>query len=287
MSRNSVHQKLSIFEYTDFRAYLRDLCHFLKTSQRSFSFRLFSRAAGFSSPNFLKLVMDGKRNLSSESIEKFAKAFKLNKEEADFFRTLVHFNQAKTHTEKTHFAEKLLESRPYRALHPLKPAQYAYYSTWYLVPVRELIDTRGFREDPEWIARQLDPPITVSEARKALETLQALGMIGRNKEGRLIQKDAVLTTDDEVASASVAQFHREMIKKASESIDRFSGELREISSVTMSLSETGFRQAKEIVQRMRKDLLELAGRDMAQNAVYQFNFQLFPVSQKQKEEGGS
>ena len=46
---------------------------YLKATKPQFSYRYFSRVAGFSSPNFLKLVAEGQRNLSPKSIAKFAK----------------------------------------------------------------------------------------------------------------------------------------------------------------------------------------------------------------------
>ena len=49
-------------DYDDYRAYLSELIQFLRTSKRGFSFRRFSKRAGYQSPNFLKLVIDGQRN---------------------------------------------------------------------------------------------------------------------------------------------------------------------------------------------------------------------------------
>jgi hypothetical protein len=41
---------------------------YAKEQDRFFSHRFFARKAGFSSPNFLKLVMSSQRNLTHESI---------------------------------------------------------------------------------------------------------------------------------------------------------------------------------------------------------------------------
>ena len=269
-----------IFEYDNYRTFLTDLYKSLKEETEHFSFRFFSRQAGFRSPNFLKLVMEGKRNLSPESIEKFAKGLKLNKNEADFFRSLVLLNQATTVEEKKFHAEAVIRSRFYRKAYPLKQAQYDYYAQWYLIPIRELVDTIGFREDPEWIAHQLTPPITISEAKKGLEALEQLGLIKRNEKGKLVQTDAFVSTGDEVASASVFQYHKEMIQKGIDSLDRFPASEREISSVTVALSPQAASQVKELIQRFRKELLALANQEKNSEGVYQVNFQLFPLTKK-------
>jgi uncharacterized protein (TIGR02147 family) len=274
--------KPQIFEYSNYRKFLAALYEFEKARDPRFSYRSFSKAAGFASPNFLKLVIDGKRNLSHESIEKFTTGLKLSAQEAEFFRSLVLLNQAETTLEKRYRAEELMRSRVFRKLHPLKPAQHAYYSQWYHVPIRELVGTEDFREDADWIAKHLTPAISASEARGALETLQQLGLIRRDEKGRLRQTEALLSTGDEVASASVAQFHREMIQKGAEAIDRFASSERDISSLTLAVSEQGLSEIKELVQRFRKELLAIAQNEKNLDQVVQLNFQLFPVTQSSK-----
>jgi len=69
-------KQVTIFEYDNYRAYLRDLYKFYKETKPHFSYRYFPQKAGFRSPNFLQLVIEGKRNLSPESIEKFTNALK-------------------------------------------------------------------------------------------------------------------------------------------------------------------------------------------------------------------
>lgn len=93
-------KKPSISAYLDYRLFLQDIYNYLKVQKAQFSYRSFAKAARVNSPSFLKLVMGGKRNLSDESIEKFAHALQLNNDECEFFRTLVKYNQATTIEEK-------------------------------------------------------------------------------------------------------------------------------------------------------------------------------------------
>jgi len=211
-----------------------------------FSYRFFSGKAGFRSPNFLKLVIDGKRNLSPDSVEKFVRALKLNRREADFFRILVHLNQARTVDEKRIYVEQIMRFQPVRYIHPLRQEQYEYYSQWYNIAIREAVGLPDFVEDPAWIARKLVPPISPGQARKALDLLLRLGLLRREESGRLVQTDAFITTGDEVTSTSVANYHREMMRKGSEAIDLFPPADRDISSVTMSLSIEKFREITQL-----------------------------------------
>jgi uncharacterized protein (TIGR02147 family) len=280
-------KKIKIFEYDDYRAYLRDLYRFYKETKPQFSYRYFSQKAGFRSPNFLQLVIDGKRNLSPESIEKFTNALKLSKKEAEFFRVLVYLNQARTVSEKKIYAEQLMQFRPLRCIHPLRQGQYRYYTEGHNIAIRELTTLPEFTEDPAWIARRLVPPISPQQARKSIDLLLQLGLLKRDESGRLVRSDAFISTGDEVTSTSVANYHRAMIQKGAEALDRFPGPARDISSVTMALSDENFQEIKALIQRFRKELLAIADQDQSPEGVYQVNFQLFPLAKGAKKEPGS
>jgi uncharacterized protein (TIGR02147 family) len=150
-----------------------------------------------------------------------------------------------------------------------------------------LITLPELSEDPAWIGRRLIPPISPQQAQKALDLLLQLGLLKRDESGRLVQSDAFISTGDEVTSTSVANYHRTMIQMGAEALDRFPGPDRDISSVTMALSEKNFREIKALIQRFRKELLAIADQDQNSEGVYQANFQLFPLAKGAKKEPGS
>src|SRR5689334_10233731 len=93
-SKQRLEQEVSVYAFLDYREYLRAYYQAAKRVRPSFSFRLFSRLAGLRSPNFLKLVIDGQRNLGADSTARFAQALELNGADAEFFSDLVAFSQA-------------------------------------------------------------------------------------------------------------------------------------------------------------------------------------------------
>jgi uncharacterized protein (TIGR02147 family) len=279
----SVPAKLSIFDYDDFRKYLRDVYLSSKATHSKFSFRFFAKAAGFASPSALKRVIDGERNLSLEGIRKFSTALKLPKEESLFFHNLVLLNQAKSSEDKQLYAEQLLASRQYKKLHPLQNSQFNYFSKWYFIPIRELISLPAFREDPEWIAKKLSPTVSIPEIKSALEDLLKLGLVKRDAAGKLQQTDASITANG-LVSPALSSFHKQMTVKASESIDRFPREVREISSLTSAVSESAFEKIKEIILKCRNEIIGVITDDQNQDRIYQVNFYLFPLSTKIRDE---
>lgn len=268
-----------LFKYLDYRHFLKD--HYREHKEKkgaAYSFRSFARMAGLSSPNFLQLVMEGKRNLGPDGIKGFSKALRLNKEEAAHFENLVHFNQCTTDEERNEWYKRLSASKKYREVREIEKDYFVYFSRWYYAAIRELVLLPHFQEDPDWIARKLSPPITVKEAGTALELLQKLGFLKRQK-GRLVQAERNITTAREIVSLAIANYHRQMIQRAAESIDRTKPEKRDISSLTIALSKDKVQEAKRRIQEFRRQLNVLLSDDAAPDSVYQINFQLFNLSE--------
>jgi uncharacterized protein (TIGR02147 family) len=78
-----------INSYSDYHAFCKDRYATLKNQDKKFSFRSFSKDAGFASPNYLHLIMHGERNLSPDGADKFALGLRLNSSETEYFRFLV------------------------------------------------------------------------------------------------------------------------------------------------------------------------------------------------------
>lgn len=268
-----------LFKYLDYRRFLKDYYAAQKAKKGSaFSFRSFARLAGLSSPNFLKLVMDGKRNLGPDGIKSFAKALKLGKEETAYFENLVHFNQCSTDDERNEWYKRLSASKKYREIKEIEKDYFVYFSRWYYAAIREMVLLPEFKEDSDWISRKLSPPITVKEAETALELLQKLGFLKREK-GRLVQSEKNISTAREIISLAIANFHRQMMQRAMESIDLTKPEKRDISSLTVALSPEKFQEAKRRIQEFRRELNVLLSEDGSPKSVYQINFQLFNLSE--------
>jgi uncharacterized protein (TIGR02147 family) len=269
---------VDVFEYVDYRAYLREFYSDAKKNRRGFSHRAFSRRVGLGSPNHLKRVMDGERNLTLEMAARFAQALALAGEAADYFVQLVRLDQAKTSVERSAAFDKLSTFKAYRRTRKLDLAHAAYHSTWYIPVVRELAGRKDFRAQPKWIAERVLPRIKAAEAQAAVETLLELGLLTRGNSGKIEQSEPLLTTGPEMPSLHIARYHRMMMQKAAESIDLVPSERRDISAVVLLLSESGIARIKRRMQRLRRELLELSLAETNPTQVVQMNFQIFPLS---------
>lgn len=273
----------SIFEYLDYRAFLQDYYDHAKVHLPAFSYRYFSRRAGYSAPNFLKLVTDGKRNLTEDSTARFAKALNLDARETDFFELLVHFNQASNDEERNHYFERVAASRRFRSARKIDNAFYQYTAHWYYPAIREMAARPDFRDDPHWIAAELVPPIKASEAKRALSILFDLGLLERDEAGQVHRGEASITTGPTVRSLTAANYHRQMIARAHDAVEAVPGTKRELGALTVCISPNTLSEIKQTIRDTRKRLLVLCDADPEPHTVYQINFQVFPLSRFDEE----
>lgn len=269
--------KPDVFGFDCFRAFLRQQFDFLKI-EKGHSLRSLAKDAGFLSPNYLALIVSGKRNLSLESADRLASALDLNSVESAFFINLVRFNQSKTAKARREHRGELLRSKQFNSVVPIRSKSAAYYSNWYYIAIRELVATKGFREDHDWIVRKLGGAITVREAKAALSDLQTLGLLARDSSGRLIQVDKLVTANDSITSSALKDFHVIMIGKAQEAMETLSSKERDISGITIPVNEEVFEKMRMMIIAFRRELLKLSAEASDSTDVVQVNFQLFPLT---------
>lgn len=268
----------NVFEYLDYREYLRDYYEAGKENLSAFSYRYLARLAGFSSPNFFKLVMDGDRNLSAVSIDKFSTALKLDSEEKRFFEDLVTFNQATSAEKKNEAFEQLAASQRFRRARRIDSSMFEYLSRWYHPVICELAAREDFVEDAEWISDKLSPSVDTDKVEESLALLFELGLLQHGEDGEVTRGNPSLTTGHEVRSLAIGNYHRQMLERAGESIESIDRSLRDISALTVCIDPEHVDDLKERIHAFREQLLDLCDRDENPTTVFQMNFQLFPLS---------
>jgi uncharacterized protein (TIGR02147 family) len=266
----------SIFDYLEYREYLKD--HYESNKQRNsfFSYRYIAAKTGLDSSFYVK-VLQKQLHISAKALPGLINFLNLNKKESDYFTLLVKFNRARNQDEMKLYFEKLIEFREPRT-RALDAEKYEYYSKWYYVAIRELLNYCPFDGDFKSLAAKLNPPISEAKARRALELLVKLGLVKKRDDGYYELTDQFITTGESWNSIAVENYQRETIRLAGESIRRIPKQDRETSTVTVSVSRKCFKVMKERLREVRKELLEMARIDNDPDGVYQINFQVFPLT---------
>jgi uncharacterized protein (TIGR02147 family) len=268
-----------VHTYEDFRVFLRDFFAFKKFEEPTFSYRVFNQRAGVSSPNYLKLIIEGKRGLGIKNINNVAKGLGLTRSETEFFTLLVNFDQASTVAEKKKQYDRIRRNKHYREVKQLESYQYEFFSKWYIAPVREIISHKNFKEDPEWISKAIKPHITPKQAEEAIDLLLKMHIVERDENGKLVQCEGAIRSAPRVYSFSLATFHQQMLTKASESIDSMAADIRDITALTLSLKSRDLVRLKKMIADFRKQALstlEVKSEDFER--IYQLQISLFPLT---------
>jgi uncharacterized protein (TIGR02147 family) len=273
----------NIYNYLNYREFLFDSYNEKKAKNPSYSYQVLANSAGFKSKSFIADTIDGKKNLSEDSVFKLGKAFEMSELDFAFFKTLVAFNQAKTHTQKDHFFKLLVASNKLVKANLILSDKYDFYSQWYHNTIRELVTYIDFNDDYAVLARHIKPSITPRKARQSVELLLKLGFV-RKEGSRYIQTEPDITTGDTVSSLAVENFHLQNLNLAGESIDTCPAQDRDISCLVATLSSEQFEEIKTETRNFRKKLVAIINNTTKDTKkgrrVYHLNMQLFPTSTK-------
>lgn len=272
---------VNLFEYQNYRDYLRAYYNEQKVAKKSFSYRSFSKKAGIQAPSFLFYVIEGKRNLTKLSLVKISGAIGHSREEADYFENLVFFNQAETIHEKTLYYSRIVEIRRPIDIQKIPAERYDFYKAWYHSVIREVVTFFDFKDNYATLGAMLSPAISGKQARESVLLCEQLGFIEKDQQGLYHQTANVISNHPAPSDAYIIEkFQMEMLKLALQSYEQVPIYERMSSSTTFSISEETFNLFKMKTREFRKELAEIARLDSSQERVYQLTMNLFPVCRK-------
>ncbi len=265
-----------VFEYLDYRSYLKDYYDERKSRQSFFSYKLFGNKVGLDG-SYLAKVLIGVRHIADDSVKACIEACELKGKEAEYFEVLVLFAKSKTEKEeKAHF-ERLLALKNVGA-RELLSNQFEYYKTWYHSAIRSILEYFDFRGNYAELAEGLSPSITAEEAEESIALLTLLGLIKPDAEGRYHVTNANVTTGSQWQSLAIESFQEETLRLSRESIKRHPKYQRDISTVTMTINAVDYGEVRSRIKEFRRTIINYVNRSMGADRTYQLNIQLFPLS---------
>ena len=271
----------SVLEYKDYHLFMQDYYDERKRLG-AFSWREFCKSAGFTSPNFLKLVCMGQSKLSKVKIDDVAKAMDLVGYEADYFRAMVAFcNADKDDAKKA----ALLEMQKIALEHKVRVVDgdaFLYYESWKYPVLRELAPMMS-GACPRDLADACKEHVSAEEVRDVLNFLVKAGFLKKEGEKVYTQTEQTVIGSNEALPIAIRAMHKEMANMAARAVDRYSASERFFTGVTLGVNqEASARIAKELDACCRK-VLAIANEYNDLDQVCRINFQFFPVTEKVKE----
>jgi uncharacterized protein (TIGR02147 family) len=270
-----------IFSYLDYRKFLGDIFAFFKSMNPNFSHRYLANKVDASSSSWFSSIIAGNYNLTPAYRIKLGDIFKLDTREKEYFEVIVNFCHAATVEDKELLLKRIIDFATY---HPtlVSKDKFEYFSKWFIPVVRELLFIHDFSDDYEDLARQLNPTITVAEARHAIKTLLSIGFVQKNSDGNIRPCDPVVEKDRSSHSIYWSLYMKTALNLAIGALERFTRKERDISALTLILSDESLKVAREKIDELRTSLVKLSENDKKRTMVYQCNIQIFPITQQKK-----
>jgi len=270
----------NVTEYLNYRQFLQDFYLTKKKGNASYSYRVFVNKGDLGSPSHLKMVIDGSRNLTLNTIPKYLNAIGFKKKvDSQFFELLVHYNQESNADQKIKYFNDIMALKRKQGLSLLEKHQFDLLAHWFYVAIYVLVDLENFKDDPEWISERLRKKVSVRQVRETLDALETLKLIERGENQRFRQVSGALSTADDLRHLSVHSYHKDMIELALESLTNDPSEVREFNGVTLKISKDKLPLLKEKIRTFRKEINELTSNMDGLDQVYQLNVQLFPLTE--------
>ena len=269
-----------IVEYSDFRQYMLD--YYEERKRRSvFSWREFSKIAGFTSSSYMKVVCDGKSKLSRIGVERTGAAMGLVGFEMEYFRAMVEFGQASTEEKKKVAYENMLAIAKVHKVRVLEGDLFEFYDSWQNPVVRELAPLMP-GATPGEIAKKCYPEITAAEVQQSLNFLTKAGLLKKAGDSAFVQAETSITGTPDATRLALRGMHRQMSKLATPALD-LPVEQRNFSGVTMGVSRESYERIVKVLDECRRQIIAIAADDKDIDQVYRLNLQLFPLTKNVKE----
>lgn len=266
---------LSVFDYMDYRDLLKAAYEERKAESPFFSYRIMADLLGLDT-SYVFRILNKDLHLPARCTSRALEFLDLTGRAAEYFVLLTAYARERSRKERGAILEKALALRDV-ARRRLQEQELAFLRNWWVVAVRCVLEIQSGRSDPAAIAARIVPAVPVEDVAAALELLQELGIVKRNM-GRLQIADLHLTVDGSSKSEAVSQYQHQVLRLASEALDRFPREERDVSTLAVTVDLKAFVEIREILRECRRQIQKRVEDARHPDRVLQIAMAVFPIA---------
>jgi len=271
-----------VFEYLDYRGILKDAYEERKASSPLYSYRMLAESFGLDTGNVFR-ILQGDAHLPARCQSRAIEFLGLSGRSAEYFLLLIAYARERNAKARTEILEKAMALRDV-ARRRLVDRELDYYRNWWSVGVRSLLEVTEGRARASEIASRLVPGVGEDEVRRSLELLLELGLVRKAASGKLVLSEAHLTAGGDEKTEAVRGFQRQILALASESLERFPKELRDVSTITFAVDRNAFVEIREMLRECRRQIQKRIEESERPDRVMQLAMALFPLAPAIEEE---
>jgi uncharacterized protein (TIGR02147 family) len=266
-----------VFEYLEYRSYLKDTFDERKASNPFFSYRVLSESLGLDTSNLFR-ILHQEAHLPVRCQPQTLEFLGLSGRSAEYYGMLIAYARERGSKSKQEILEKALSLRDV-SRHQLEEQQLAtYFGNWWVAAIRSLLEVTEGSCVPSDLSRRLSPPVSEAAVEDSLKILEELGLVRKASSGRLVLAEAHVTAGGELRTKAVRQFQKQILALASESLERFAREERDVSTLTLALDASTFSQIREILRECRRQIQKCVEEAKKPDRVMQLSMAFFPLA---------
>ena len=270
---------ISPINYLDYKDFLQALYLAIKKEVKDYTYIRYAQDLGFSATGVIHQMIKGRRVLSSKSCLKIISVLNYKNYERQYLLQMVAYCNANDPDEKADCFKKMIEIRAKHNPSQLSHDQLEFVSEWYHPVIKELIALPQINQDPNIIGKMLTPSLRPKQVKDSIELLERLSFIYFDKaSNRYNIKTNEFKTPRSVQGLLAARYHQSCIELAKTAASNVEKSERDISSVTMRVSQDLIQRIKEQIYQFQMEMLEQEEEVVDTDSIHQLNIQFFPLT---------
>lgn len=262
-----------VYQYLDYRNYLKDLFDHVRKSQRKTA-RVLFQEAGFKSLGHFYLLTAGKTHLNEKKLEAVAKAWGVDPKHYPYLLKLREFCSTKSLSQKTELYRELERMRAALKVRILNSSELELLSHWATIPLLEALGTRMNNASVSQWAKALK--VKSSQIEEMLGLFVRLGLA--HADGASFRRSPeAFEMYIEKSSKAIRRLHAEFIERAFQSIEGAPEDERILMTLSLPLKASQLKDIRKFGEEFLQRLNREQDAGMEADSIYQFNLQVFPI----------
>jgi uncharacterized protein (TIGR02147 family) len=270
----------SVFEYLDVISYLQDYYKWRKATSKDFSYEFWSMELEFSSRSYIRMMIMGKKKVSTKFVETFSKRNFDDQNAEEYFYYLVQYSQAGSQKVKKDLGARLIKILKLRSQQTIIEPQGDFLSTPLLPRLYTLLGFKDITPTTVNLARLMglsdEQTATFLKQLVSLELAQHSVVDGAEHWVALHDKFKI---PDNKGNMNLMKFHERSLLDA---IDAFEQpkHLRKYKSLLLPLTESELTELYTLLDDFAtENITRYSPSSYQDRRLFQLNFNIHPVAE--------
>jgi len=242
-----------------------------------YSMRSFARDLSMS-PSTLSEVLNEKKGISLKKADLIAQKLKMPDWQAGLFCDLVAVEHGKSAVQREAAKLRISEKAKDNAVKLLSEKAMKSLCSWVELAVLELTYLCDFEPSAKWVSSKIG--VDTEKAQAAIDNLIETDLLQVNASGAWLDKSAVFSSTDNIPSQDIQNFHKTVLRKAVQKLDK-SLEERTVKTVIFSISKENKNRIDKVLNEAIEKIVSIADQPgQKREDVLCFSTQLFTLLEK-------